>query len=150
MVKLIDAQVSTKKKPGKKTLNTVIYDNCNMSGDRYIISDQNAIYFLTFTIVGWIDVFTKKEYRLEVVNSMNYCIKNKGLVIYAWCIMSNHLHLIARADEGSNMSNIIRDFKKYTAKSIIKLIQNNPESRRSWMLNQFEFVGRKLKRKKAI
>ena len=30
-----------------------------MAGDRYFITDQNATYFLTFTIVEWIDVFTR-------------------------------------------------------------------------------------------
>jgi putative transposase len=65
-----------------------------MSGDRYLLSDQQAIYFATFTIVGWIDVFTRKEYKIEIVNSLNYCIENKGLKVYAWCLMSNHIHLI--------------------------------------------------------
>ncbi len=64
-----------------------------MSGDRYCISDQNAPYFLTCTIVGWIDVFTRKEYRIEIVNSLNYCCEHKGLIIYGWCLMSNHPHL---------------------------------------------------------
>ena len=117
-----------------------------MSGDRYIISDQNSMYFLTFTIVGWIDVFTRKEYRLEIVDSLNYCISEKGLKVYAWCIMSNHIHLIASAREGYRLSDIIRDFKKYTAKSILKKIELEPESRREWMLNQFQFAGRKLNR----
>ena len=86
-----------------------------MSGDRYLISDQNAIYFLTFTVVGWVDVFTRKEYKIEIANSLNYCILNKGLTIYSWCLMSNHLHLVARAEEGFRISDIIRDYKKFTA-----------------------------------
>lgn len=117
-----------------------------MSGDRYLISDQNAIYFLTFTIVGWIDVFTRKEYKLEIVDSLNFCVREKGLTIYAWCIMSNHLHLIVRAKDGYRMSDIIRDFKKFTAKRIIKKIESEPESRRVWMLNQFEYAGKNLQR----
>lgn len=117
-----------------------------MSGDRYVISDQNACYFLTFTVVGWIDVFTRKEYKLEVVNSLSYCIKNKGLTVFAWCIMSNHIHLIACARKGYRLSEIIRDFKKFTAKRIIGMIESEPESRRNWMLNQFQYAGRNLKR----
>lgn len=117
-----------------------------MSGDRYLISDQNALYFLTFTVVGWIDVFTRKEYKLELVNSLNYCVKSKGLTIYGWCIMSNHIHLIARARDGYKLSDIIRDFKKFTAKRIIHMIQNRPESRREWMVNQFRYAGSNLKR----
>ncbi|WP_258099123.1 REP-associated tyrosine transposase [Marinoscillum pacificum] len=117
-----------------------------MSGDRYLISDQNALYFLTFTVVGWIDVFTRKEYKLDIVDSLNYCIQSKGLTIYSWCLMSNHLHLIVRANEGFRLSDIIRDLKKFTAKRIIDRIENELESRREWMLNQFRFAGRNLKR----
>lgn len=119
---------------------------CLVSGDRYLIVNQEALYFLTFTVVGWIDVFTRREYKLEIVNSLNYCIDKKGLTVYCWCLMSNHLHLIAQAQEGHRMSDIIRDFKKFTAKKIIKIIETEPESRRGWMLNQFVYAGRNLKR----
>lgn len=117
-----------------------------MSGDRYLISDQNAVYFLTFTVVGWVDVFTRKEHKLEIIDSLNYCIQYKGLTVYAWCVMSNHMHLTVRAKEGHRLSDIIRDFKKFAAKRIIDKIQNEPESRREWMLNMFEFAGKKLQR----
>ena len=65
-----------------------------MSGDSYKLDDQNALYFLTFTVIDWVDVFTKPDYKLVLVDSMNYCVKEKGLTIYAWVLMSNHLHLM--------------------------------------------------------
>ncbi len=117
-----------------------------MPADNYFIADQNAPYFLTFTVVEWIDVFTRKEFKLEIVNSLNYCVENKGLEIYAWCLMSNHLHLVCRAKEGYQLSGIIRDFKKHTAKTIVKKIETEPESRRDWMLYQFKFAGKFDKR----
>jgi putative transposase len=45
-----------------------------MSGNRYKISDQNAVYFMTFTVIDWIDVFTRKDYKIEIIKSQNYCI----------------------------------------------------------------------------
>ena len=101
-----------------------------MSADNYFINDQNALYFLTFTVIDWVDVFTRKEYKLTITDSLNYCVENKGLTIYAWCLMSNHLHLVCRAKENFKISEVIRDFKKFTSKSILKLIQEIPESRR--------------------
>lgn len=48
--------------------------------------------------------------------------------------MTNHIHLIARA-KNENLSDIIRDFKKFTAKKIFRAIQNNQiEIRKSWLL----------------
>lgn len=113
-----------------------------MSADNYFINDQNALYFLTFTVVGWVDVFTRKEYKVVIAESLNYCIANKGLDVFAWCLMSNHLHLVCKANENSRISDIIRDFKKYTAKTIIEIIKTEPESRRDWMLYRFEFAGK--------
>lgn len=113
-----------------------------MSADNYFITDQNAVYFVTFTITDWIDVFTRKDYKIEVVNSLNYCIEHKGLTVFAWCLMPNHIHLVCRAEEGFRLSGIIRDFKKFTAKAIIKIISEIPESRREWMLYRFEFAGK--------
>ena len=79
--------------------------------DGYIITDQYAIYFLTFTIVGWVDIFTRKECKDIIVDSLKYCNSNKGLSIHAYVIMSNHIHLIVSAREDSGgLSGIIRDF----------------------------------------
>jgi REP element-mobilizing transposase RayT len=113
-----------------------------MSADNYFITDQNAVYFLTFTVTDWVDIFTRKEYKFEIVNSLNYCIENKGLIVYAWCLMSNHLHLVCQAKEDFKLSDIIRDFKKFTAKSIVKLIGEISESRREWLLYRFEYAGK--------
>jgi REP element-mobilizing transposase RayT len=113
-----------------------------MSADNYFIKDQNAIYFLTFTVVDWIDVFTRSGYKMVIADSLNYCIENKGLEVFAWCLMSNHLHLVCRALDEKKMSDIVRDFKKYTAKAILGKIQKEPESRRDWMLYRFEFTGK--------
>ncbi|NQY29049.1 MAG: transposase [Flavobacteriaceae bacterium] len=100
----------------------------------YRIKDENELYFLTFSTVEWIDVFTSKKYRDVVVDSLAYCQKEKGLQLYSWCIMSNHVHLVARAKEGYKLSGILRDMKKHTSKQIIKTIQEEPESRRNWLL----------------
>lgn len=104
---------------------------------------EGYAYFLTMTVVNWIDVFTRPVYKHIIVDALKYNQENKGLIIYAWCLMSNHLHLIAEADENHHLSNILRDFKKFTSKTIVKEIEENPEeSRKKWMLSECEFVGR--------
>jgi putative transposase len=117
-----------------------------MSGDSCLIKDQNACYFLTITIVDWVDVFIRPVYKQVVTDSLNFCIKNKGLTVYGWCLMTNHIELIAEAREGNKLSHIIRDFKKFTAYSILKAIEEEPESRKDWMLYRFEFAGKFKKR----
>jgi len=113
-----------------------------MSGDRYYIQDQNGIHFLTFTVTEWIDVFTRKEYKYVITDSLNYCTDEKGLECFAWVLMSNHMHLVARTNLPFQLSDFMRDFKKFTSKKIVKAIKEIPESRREWMLHKFGFEAR--------
>ena len=109
--------------------------------DGYNITDQLATYFLTFTVCGWIDLFTRKVYKDILMDSFKYCQKEKGLILNAYVIMSNHVHLIARAQQGNILSDIIRDFKKFTHRTMMPVIQSEQESRRLWMLHQFRYYG---------
>jgi putative transposase len=117
-----------------------------MSGDRYRIIDQHSTYFLTCTVVHWIDLFTRKDYRDIVVQSLNYCIAQKNLIVYAWVIMSNHIHLVARCEPPGEMSAFLRDFKKFTSKKIADRILEIPESRREWLLDKFGFEAKRTRR----
>lgn len=99
------------------------------------------MYFSTITVVNWIDVFTRPAYKHLILDSLEYCQKEKGLEIYAWVVMSNHIHLISGVKDGIRHSDIIRDLKKFTSKEIVRAIQNEPESRKDWMLRLFYQAG---------
>lgn len=116
-------------------------------GRKYTINDQEALHFVTFTVVNWIDLFIRDIYREVLIDSLKYCQKNKGLNIHAYCIMSSHLHLILSAQEGFVLSDIIRDFKSFTSTSLKKVIAANvQESRREWLMWMFERAGRRNSR----
>jgi len=94
--------------------------------------NENRMHFVTLTVIEWIDIFTKPEYFKVIIDSLKYCRKNKGLLLYEYTIMSNHLHLIVRAKEGHRLSQIISDFKKHTTREIIKLLEKD---NRKYILN---------------
>ena len=104
------------------------------------------VYYCTLTIVEWIDIFSRPAYKHLIVDSLNYCIANKGLKVYCWCLMSNHLHIIASAADEDSLSDILRDFKKFTSKAIVETIKEIPESRRDWLLNLFWYAGKNNKK----
>ncbi len=109
---------------------------------KYKFDNPEGVYFISFATVGWIDVFTRPIYKDILIESLSYCQKEKGLELFAWCIMTNHVHLIARAKEGFLLQDIIRDFKKFTSKKLIKAIEeNNQESRKEWMMSIFKSAG---------
>jgi len=109
---------------------------------------ENRSYFLTMTVVDWIDAFSRKVYCDFIIDSLKYCIAEKGLNVYAYVIMSNHLHLIANCNEPFELKDTIRDFKKYTAKRIIAEVKSGVESRKEWMICQFEKAGSETKKNK--
>lgn len=118
-----------------------------MSEAGYQIRDQHAVHFLTFAVVEWIDAFTRSVYADIVVESLKFCQEKKGLNIHAWCIMSNHLHLIVSTNSPVALSDVLRDFKKFTSNQITKAIsENERESRKNWMLWIFRKAGERNKR----
>ena len=113
----------------------------------YKIRSQDLPHFVTATVVDWVDVFTRKSYRDCVIDFLDYCIKNKRMVVYGYVIMSNHIHMIMQSSQGQ-LSDLLRDFKKFTAKNILEKIQSEPESRREWMLDRFKLATESHSRNK--
>ena len=118
-----------------------------MTKEGYTIRDQTLPHFITATVVDWIDIFTRKTYRDTVIECFDYCIANKGMVLYGYVIMSNHIHLVLQSREG-NLSDLIRDFKKFIAAKVLEKIQIEPESRRDWMLERFKLATESHSRNK--
>lgn len=119
-----------------------------MNGHKII--NQNALHYITFTVVGWVDVFSKDDNRKIIIDSLIYCQKEKGLVLNAYVIISNHLHLICYTKEPFLFSDFVRDFKKFTSISILEAIQSNTsESRKEWMLRLFAYYAKYNKNNKT-
>ena len=95
----------------------------------YQITHQAGLYYLTFQVVDWVDIFARQCYRDIIIESLDYCRRYKGLRINAYVIMSNHIHTIISAQE-ANLSDVIRDFKRYTVTQILKQIEMGVESRK--------------------
>ena len=103
---------------------------------------EGGLFFLTCTVIDWLDVFTRSEYSDILVNNLKYCQEQKGLELFSYVIMPNHFHMVASRTTGE-MSHLLRDLKSYTAKQVIQMIEENPrESRKKWLLQQFRFYAK--------
>ncbi len=101
--------------------------------------NSHSVYFMTLTVVDWVDIFTRPVYKNIVVDSLKHCQKNKGLEIFAWVLMTNHLHLVSRTKEGHHLTDFLRDFKKFTAKKIVESVKTINESRQEWIEHRFKY-----------
>lgn len=81
---------------------------------------RHGIHFVTITTVEWIDIFTQPQYYKILAESLKFCQKNKGLILYEYVFMTNHIHFIAQGTEdGPGLDDIVRDFKRFTTKEIL-------------------------------
>ncbi|MFZ5447714.1 MAG: REP-associated tyrosine transposase [Thermodesulfobacteriota bacterium] len=108
---------------------------------RYTIRESGVPYFITCTVVNWIPIFTRKPYFDILIDSLRFCRQHKGLKIYAYVIMDNHLHLMVAHDK---LTHIIRDFKSYTAKILISRLE---QDQKTWVLNQLQYNKKPTKSK---
>jgi len=112
---------------------------------KYKFHDSRSPHFVSFSVVNWIDLFTRKEYFDIMIESLSYCVEHKGLIMNAWCIMTNHVHLIIRSDS-NQLEDILRDMKKFTSKRLIEEVKmKSGESRKDWILWMFKRAGEKNK-----
>jgi putative transposase len=114
--------------------------------EKYKVRNTEGIYFITATVIDWVDLFTRPVYKHILIDSLEHCTQNKGLVIYAYVIMTNHVHLLVSINEENKLEATIRDFKKFTSKKFIEAIEENAESRREWLLKKFSFASDRIKR----
>ena len=109
---------------------------------KYKFRDNSKLYFVTFTVTNWIDLFIRTDYKDIVLASIRYCQQHKDLEVHAWCIMTSHLHLIV-GTKGNSLSNIMRDLKRHSSEMLHTAIaKSNTESRKEWLLWMFERAGK--------
>lgn len=119
-----------------------------MSG-KYKTNTGN-LYYLTITVEGRIDLFTRKEYAEFIEANINYCIENKGLEIFSYCMMPSHIHLIARTFD-YNISKWLRDYEGFTSRKLYEIIQNHTvESRKEWLQYLFKYFTKPLNSNKKF
>ncbi len=110
---------------------------------KYKFHDRQGVYFISFAVVNWMDVFIREVYFDCLIKSLAYCREKKGMELFAYFIMPSHVHLIF-SSKNADPSGLLRDFKSHTSKQLGKLISENKyESRREWMLMMMKNAGNK-------
>lgn len=92
-----------------------------MTRSRYRFFENEYPDFMTCTINSWIPIFTRQESADIILDSRRHLQKERGLKLFAYVILDNHLHMIASAPE---ISAVTQSFKSYTARQIIDLLKS--------------------------
>jgi putative transposase len=105
----------------------------------YKVYENEAMYFVTSSIIEWVPIFTSKVYFDILVNSLNFCTQNKDLKIFSWVVLDNHFHLVCQAPE---LSKTLQSLKRHTAKEILAQLELD---NKDWILNLFAFYKKRHK-----
>lgn len=109
---------------------------------KYKFHNPDGAYFVSFAIVNWYNLFTQEVYFNVLIDCVNYLRKHKGMELYAYCFMPNHVHMVFGSKTGEP-SNLMRDFKGYTAKQLIEVVKANPnDNRKDLIIGMFKKAGR--------
>ncbi len=103
--------------------------------------DADGICFVTSTVIEWLPVFTTLKYCDIIIDWLKFCQQNRGLKLFAFFILDNHIHLVATAEEFSKVNTSL---KKYTARQIIDELKKD---NKDWLLTELSFYKKKYKTK---
>ena len=115
-----------------------------MSHKNQSVSEPGC-YYLTFNVTDWTDIFVKPVFKQIIAESLNYFVAKKGLIVYGWCLMTNHLHLIATASKDFSLTPLANEYKEFTSKIILADIDAESEVRRNWIMKNFADRGNLLR-----
>ncbi|OCX54696.1 hypothetical protein BEL04_10755 [Mucilaginibacter sp. PPCGB 2223] len=90
--------------------------------------------FFTATILNWQKLLIEDDFKDIIIDSLLYLKKEGSIVIYAFVIMPNHLHLIWQIQDGYKRGSIQLRFLKYTAQKMKFRLIDTQDTR----LNKFK------------
>ena len=105
---------------------------------KYKFYNSEGLYFVSFAVVYWIDIFIRETYCEIFIDTLRYYQEVDRLELFAYCIMPSHVHLIFK-DKNKEPEILLGHIKRYSSKKIQESIINNPqESRKEWLIWMME------------
>jgi putative transposase len=96
-----------------------------MTNSYRVFTDKKYPYFVTWTIVNWLPILAEPGYRQIILDSLNYLRTSKRVELNAFVIMFTHAHAILWPDDEIHLSDVIRDFKRFTSRKISHLAEQH-------------------------
>jgi putative transposase len=86
------------------------------------------LYFITTTVVKWQNVLVSAPILDTMIESLKYCIANKGLHLHGYVLMKNHAHYIVSSEPPKKLSNVMRDYNRFTSYRITELLEETGQN----------------------
>lgn len=90
-------------------------------------------HFITWSVVDWLPLFISDPYCRIVTDSVAFCRREKGLLAHGYVVMPTHAHGVFSAQEGFDLSSIVRDARKFMVKQIVQQLNNDGNRLFDWV-----------------
>ena len=101
---------------------------------RYKFVDGSLVpHFITWTLTEWLPIFVADEYCRIIIDSLDHCRREKGLLVHGYVIMPTHAHGIVAAKRDDALVGILRDARRHTAKEIVRLLKERDRKLFEWV-----------------
>jgi len=83
-----------------------------------VISGEGYAYFVTCSVIEHLPLFSDSDYAKIILDSLAYIRENKNTQLNAFVLLSTHLHAVLWPKNGVYLSDVLRDFKRFTSRSV--------------------------------
>jgi len=96
-----------------------------MKRQRQLMYDQGLAYFVTTRLTGSVDILRSPKYAHVLLSHLNRSRAKYDFELLAYVIMPDHIHLAVRPGPKGNISVIMRELKKFSAREIIGQLEQD-------------------------
>lgn len=94
-----------------------------------MFGEEGHVFFLTTTVVEFAKIFAcGPQYYDILVNSLGFVLKEHRALLRAYVFMPSHVHLVIEMPAGEHISDLMRDFKKFTSTKVRQQLQREEKS----------------------
>jgi len=114
-------------------------------------ANTHALYFVTFTCVKWLNLFSATDIYDSIYKWFNYMI-TRGVYVTGFVIMPNHLHLLLYlSPESPELMKMIGNGKRFLAYEIVKRLEASGKSQLlDFMQREVKASDRKNKKRHEV
>ncbi|PHR70327.1 MAG: transposase [Lutibacter sp.] len=89
---------------------------------------ENCPQFYTATILNWKKLLKPEKYKMIIIESLQYLVKEKRVKLFGYVIMDNHIHLIWKPTKLYSLKHTQLSFMKFTAQIIKRDLEQNHQN----------------------
>lgn len=99
---------------------------------RRVFDCQAHTYFITTTVMNFARVFSLGECYYSILrDSLRFVVREHQAKLLAFVFMPSHIYLLVDIPEGESISDLMRDFKKYTSTKVRQQLER--DGHRRWI-----------------